>query len=181
MMLASLFLLPWFTAQMPHGQVSGFAGASRLSIDLRSVSTACSYLAGPCDTPLTVMARSSGGFTPYLTLATMTLWSSLVFGVLVVLQVVLRVLTDVPRKNLSTVGYVAGGLTVSIAWVATYIFGPELVPFHVEPTLGPMVFYLGCILGIVALYYAARPLPDDSVSAQRTIPPARVWPARSRA
>lgn len=78
-LLASSYALDWFTARMPNGLVSGFAGVTELSIDLRSVST-CEQAPGTyCQTPLKYMAQYAG-FHPYITLATATLCASLAFA-----------------------------------------------------------------------------------------------------
>ncbi len=175
--IASLFALAWFTAQLPNGQVSGFAGVNELSIDLRSVST-CAQAPGPyCHTPLTSMAQYSG-FQPYSTLSTVTFWASLVFAAFVVLQAGWRFAIDRANKKLNIIGYVAGPVTMLCAFATAYVFGPEFGSFDIRPTIAPVVLVLGCALGIVALYFTGR--PPTAEAARDTVPRARARLAQSK-
>ena len=175
--VASLFFMDWFTARTPHGELSGFGGVSEFSIDLRSVSLCDQHPGQYCHTPLKYMAGIDG-FHPYLMLSTLTLWVSMAFVVLVLFQVGSLLLTDVARRGISVIGYIVGILTMSCVSATAYVFGPTFDPFDVTPTMAPAVLMVGCLLGVVTLYYVAKPFTARAAT-QDSIPLARAQQARS--
>ncbi len=180
MVTASLFLVAWFTARMPNGQISSFAGVSEFSIGLRSLSTCDQQPGMYCEIPLEV-AASYAGLRTYLTPATLTFWTSLVLAALVVLQVGARLVIDCAPKRLNIVAYIAGILTMTCAFATAYVFGPAFGPFDIEPTIAPAVLVMGCVLGIITVYYAARPSRDTRLkAAEPVVPVARAQISRSK-
>lgn len=165
---------------MPNGLVSGFAGAKELSIDLRSVSTCAMRSDLYCETPLKYMAEYPG-FHPYTTLSTVTYCASLIFAAFVLLQAGSRFLIDRANKNLNIVGYVVGPVTMLCACATAYVFGPEFGSFDIRPTIAPLVLMLGCALGIVFLFYAAKPPTGETQETSKgAVPLARARISRSQ-
>lgn len=169
---ASLLLVTWFTARMPNGQISSFAGVSEFSIDLRSLSTCDQQPGMHCEMPLEHVAVGRAGLRTYLTAATVTFWTSLVFAALVVLQVGARLVIDRALTRLNIVAYVVGILAMTCACATAYVFGPAFGPFEIQPTIAPMVLVMGCVLGIITVYYAAPPSRDKPIKAAEPVIPA---------
>jgi hypothetical protein len=93
------------------------------------------------------------------TAAQVTLFTSIVFALLVVVQAGRRLGNISPLALLSRLGYVVGLVCMVAAGVTAYAFAPE----GQSPTWAPVLLFAGCTLGIVALYDAAVPPPEIDV------------------
>ena len=144
LLLASALVLDWF--EMPIGDGS-------VAIDLRTAHQ-CNA-AGAC---VSIPIRG--------TLATGTLWLSLIYAALVLLQAGTRLLTGAATEAFSRAGYVGGMAVLAAAGATGYFFQPELgVPglgLLFERTWAPSMMMLGGALGIITMYYAVNQDSDDT-------------------
>ena len=152
---ASLFLLDWFVATTPFGQVT---------MDLR-IAHICPG-SDPCVTSSLGSLRDIGF---YSSVAGSTFWGTLVFSLLVGYQAVTRVTSGTASERLSKVGYLGGMMLFGNAFAAGFLFAPEsgpvqseLMSLDVSRTSAPFLMLLGLLVGIAILYYAVtQPTADD--------------------
>lgn len=153
LLVVSLFVLSWFVATTPAGT---------MSIDLRRARMCISD--GDC------MAFSLGQIKSgmYGSLAFTALYGAIVFSLLVGFQAVARLTSGVANVRLSKLGYLGGIGLFGNAFVAAYLFNPqvtgiqsELMGIDVERTIAPILYFLAMFVGIAVLYFASSQTTDD--------------------
>jgi hypothetical protein len=154
--IASMFFMPWFRASFDFDLAELGAGAdsTTLEIDLRAAKM-CG--AGAC---VAVSMGKLSGFYP--TLAGIAFWCALPLILAVVFQCSARLLTGVGSDMVTRFGYLIAGIVLMTGFAAAFLFGPEsksvagLAAFVVERTLAPVLFLLGSMIGMLALYTATE-------------------------
>src|SRR5262245_24859286 len=107
--------MDWFVVHAGAKMV----GVDRIAIDLRSVHACASNgVCGSVD-----MSKLKG---MYPTLSTVTLWSSLGFGALVLIQAGSRLIAGAASEAVSKRGYAVGIAAIVVAGATAYFFGPEI-------------------------------------------------------
>ena len=175
--IAATLMMDWFVVSM-----SGFPEIDKITIDLREA-RACSTL-GPC--VVLPMSMIKGGVYP--TLAAITFFGSLGFGLLVLYQAGSRLLGGFSNESLTRGGHAVGSLMIVATFGAGYLFAPDIAPgelktfgIDVDRTWGPSMLMLGLLLGHIALFYArgatsvddaAYDKLDPKVPVARALPPA---------
>jgi len=180
LIVGSALFLDWFVVDL--GGLGSLMGISELTIDLRAAHACRSD--GVCGSAPISMAGLYG------TMSTVTLWTSLAFALLIVVQAGARLITDQVNESLSKGGYLLGIAVIMAAGSTAYFFQPEVLgpsvgafgelgSASIDRTWGPALMLLGAVAGIVTLYYSiAR---DDLASVtpyQPVLAEARALPQR---
>jgi len=180
LIVGSALFLDWFVVNL--GGLGSLMGISELTIDLRAAHACRSD--GVCGSAPISMAGLYG------TMSTVTLWTSLAFALLILVQAGARLITDQVNESLSKGGYLLGIAVIMVAGSTAYFFQPEVLgpgvgaldelgSASIDRTWGPALMLLGAVAGIVTLYYSiAR---DDLASVtpyQPALAEARALPQR---
>lgn len=158
LILAATLTMDWYLRIFEVGDE-----VSRVSIDLTSVRT-CTTIHVCTTTPL-------GPPGMFATLATVTLWSSLAFAVLVAYQAGARLLTGNANDTIARLGYMFALTTLSIAVATAYMFGAETdgpgvqiaahMGVELQRTWAPLTLIIGIIGGFATLYMSVAPDSTD--------------------
>ncbi|HMG23311.1 MAG TPA: hypothetical protein VK607_18380, partial [Kofleriaceae bacterium] len=177
---AGALFMDWYRLTL-----DGVGAVNRVAIDLRSVH-ACGIDSQCVSRGLT---RLPGMFP---TLATVTLWSSLAFAVLVAFQAGARLFTGSAHDAFTKIGYMLALMAISLAVATAYLFGPEpqgvslavasRIVIALHRTWAPLTLIAGIAAGFAAIYLAVARESSDLEAAYKpvTIPPALALEARAR-
>lgn len=158
LIVAATLVMDWYRTVFGVGEE-----VSRIAIDLTSMQT-CSAIHVCTATPLSPPGMFS-------TLATVTMWSSLVFAALVAYQAGVRLLTGNANDTVARLGYMFALTTLSIAIATAYMFGAETdgpgvqIAAHMgaelHRTWAPLTLIIGLIGGFATLYMSVAPDSTD--------------------
>jgi len=177
LIVATLFIQDWFIAT---------TAAGTMGIDLRQATV--------CPSDGTCMTFSLGklraGF--YGTLGFTTFYGTIVFSLLVAYQAITRVASGFANVALSKMGYLCAIGMFGSAFIAAFLFNPQVTPsesqmmgIEVHRTLAPLLFFIAMGVALAVLYFAASQASDDlgdykPLAPSPSLAPATALPPRAK-
>lgn len=182
LLIAGTFFLGWHVGDIDMGQLTG-----SVSLKLRSMEI-CVDHQGCIAVEFARNPRLSG---MYPTFGSIVYFGSIAFALLVAWQAATRVLSGHASEPLSKGGYGGGTLLVGFAVMCGYILVDQEsgsaagMTASIHRGWGPLVQILGLVVGIAALYNAAketiedeyRPVVEPPVPQARVVSPPASLPA----
>jgi hypothetical protein len=178
LMVASMFVVPWFRAKIEGLELGGF---DAYEIDLRSVRSC-----GPGGVCGSVPLSNLKGFYP--TLSVITFWASCVLAAILVYQAGLRLFQGFANEAVTRFGYLLAVICFLLAFAAAFLFAPETqsamdISVTVTRTWGPAMLLGADFLALFVLRMSVADVSDTSFVADppRVAPRAGTSPPLARA